>query len=650
MKSNIDKKFKSKGKLKLSSFKKIRITNDLIKRYKDKYPQLKHVRCKDTSEYICDGYIWLDNDKLVCNVGSCEYRDDHSKYIVSLEVSNEYRGYGLSKQLLDFAVNKMKCSKLSVSKSNTIAKKIYDDFGFKVFHEDDNMYYMEYDKLLNEAMNLLDNITNESSGTNGLMRRMAEEKYKDTRIGTSENDAYGHVVAAYDKMRKKNKHGISSDARASAMSGKSFVKTINEENSKKINPIHKKINSKVQNESTMDILDEAIDILDEGARYRKELKDSTGKSSNDYGKLAAKQYAKDGNGAGDLNKYMGKYNKIDYKARLSENDHNKLIKYNNNEMNDDEKANYIKSINREKMNKRINARVSQNEAVADNLLFEVIKVLDEATHKTGINNSAMRYKEAIMNNSKNDDIRKAYKKSIDTEQFAIDNSSGKTSVTDVKDAIGDPKELGNYLGYKHGLQSKEFVLSKSKESKNGVHNKINSKVQNESTMDILDEAIDILSESSGANGVGDRWSAELHKTGLNSLNNKIDEINKIKSKTRSKNKLSNMNKRLDTLNNLKKEYEKYADEDKNQAKNKQKEFMKIANKSGKAFAIDCGRYDTKKDKRNMEDIFELRKSERSNNEKNINHELHRKINKRVSQNESVIDSFIEETNNYLNDF
>ena len=139
----------------LSSFKKVHIDEALINKYKEKYPVLKHVRCKDTKEYICDGYMWLDNDKLVCTVGSCEYTDDHSKYIVSLEVMDEYKGYGLSKQLLSFAVNDMKCTKLSVNKNNEVAKKVYDDFGFKVFHQDDNMYYMEYKKDLNESYDLI---------------------------------------------------------------------------------------------------------------------------------------------------------------------------------------------------------------------------------------------------------------------------------------------------------------------------------------------------------------------------------------------------------------------------------------------------------------------------------------------------------------
>ena len=153
-KSDLDKGYKPKGKLNLSSFKKVHLDEKIIEKYKKEYPMLKHVRCKDTKEYICDGYVWFDNDKLVCMVGSCEYTDDHSKYIVSLEVTKDYKGYGLSKQILRFAVNTMKCTKLSVNKNNKIAKKVYDDFGFKVFHEDENMYYMEYGKSVKESCSL----------------------------------------------------------------------------------------------------------------------------------------------------------------------------------------------------------------------------------------------------------------------------------------------------------------------------------------------------------------------------------------------------------------------------------------------------------------------------------------------------------------
>lgn len=145
-KSEIDKDFIPKEKIKLSSLNKNRITEELINKYKKDYPVLRHVRCKDTKEYICDGYMWMNHDdKLVCYVGSCEYTDDHTKWIVSLEILPEFKGHGLSKQILDFATKTMNCKYLSVNKDNKLAKSIYDKYGFKVYTTDDNMYYMTID-------------------------------------------------------------------------------------------------------------------------------------------------------------------------------------------------------------------------------------------------------------------------------------------------------------------------------------------------------------------------------------------------------------------------------------------------------------------------------------------------------------------------
>lgn len=149
--STVSKDHKQKGHIKLSSLKKVRITEYLIDKYKKEYPVLRHVRCKDTDEYVCDGYMWFKDDNLVCHVGSCQYTDDNTKWIVSLEILPEYRGYGLSTQILDFCVKSMKCKYLSVNKNNELAKKIYDKYGFKVYHEDKTMYYMTLDSIIKES-------------------------------------------------------------------------------------------------------------------------------------------------------------------------------------------------------------------------------------------------------------------------------------------------------------------------------------------------------------------------------------------------------------------------------------------------------------------------------------------------------------------
>lgn len=146
-KSELDDDFKPKKRISLSSLRKIRITDSVIEKYKKEYPVLKHVRCRDTSEYKCDGYMWFDsNDELVCHVGSCEYLDDGTKWIVSLEVLPKFKGHDLSKQILNFAVKSMNCKYLSVNKNNKVAKYIYDQYGFKTYQDDDNMDYMTIDR------------------------------------------------------------------------------------------------------------------------------------------------------------------------------------------------------------------------------------------------------------------------------------------------------------------------------------------------------------------------------------------------------------------------------------------------------------------------------------------------------------------------
>lgn len=152
--SKLDNDYKPKGNISLSSLKKVHITKEIIDNYEKDYPCLKHVRCKDTKDYTCDGYMWMDNNKLACMVGSCEYTDDHTKWIVSLVVTKEYKGYGLSKQVLDYAVKYMDCKYLSVNKNNQIAKHIYDKYGFKVYEESDTMYYMHYgaDEVIKEEV------------------------------------------------------------------------------------------------------------------------------------------------------------------------------------------------------------------------------------------------------------------------------------------------------------------------------------------------------------------------------------------------------------------------------------------------------------------------------------------------------------------
>lgn len=225
-KSTLDKDYKSKGKKKLSSFKQIHITEEVINRYKKEYPSLKHVRCKDTKEYICDGYIWMNGNELVATVGSCTYRDDKTKWVVSLEVMPKYRGYGLSEQVLDYAVKTMKCTYLSVNKNNEIAKKVYDKYGFKVYKESDSMYYMALNKNINERRSY------KMERQNGYVdKRLAIfESFADGSITEAERDdlldaldvayEYGGNRAILDAMRATRKRMVACRERKEEITAK----------------------------------------------------------------------------------------------------------------------------------------------------------------------------------------------------------------------------------------------------------------------------------------------------------------------------------------------------------------------------------------------------------------------------------------------
>lgn len=71
-----------------------------------------------------------------------EIKQDGAIWIQALEIFGESKGKNLSYALLDIAVKDMGATHLSVNKKNAIAKHVYDQYGFSVYKEDNNMYYM----------------------------------------------------------------------------------------------------------------------------------------------------------------------------------------------------------------------------------------------------------------------------------------------------------------------------------------------------------------------------------------------------------------------------------------------------------------------------------------------------------------------------
>lgn len=178
IKSKIDNDFKANGHKSLSSFKCTKLTHDVRIKYESQSKMLKHVWENDETH---DSRIWLDGDKMVAHVCVFTGRKKDPNYdgynwITSLEVSPEYRGYGLGKQLLDFAVNTMRGTALVVYKDNEVAIKMYKDKGFKAL--DNERMKKDYPNYHNNACYLmvLGSPATESSGSDSTYYGLPEDK------------------------------------------------------------------------------------------------------------------------------------------------------------------------------------------------------------------------------------------------------------------------------------------------------------------------------------------------------------------------------------------------------------------------------------------------------------------------------------------
>jgi len=119
-------------------FSKLSITNESLKAYTPQASQLNHVRVNKNT----DGYILQKNGKLAGMVNT-ERKKDGNVWIQGLELFGDAKGKGYSKNMLDIATKELGATHLSVNKNNSIAKHVYDKYGFEVYDEDGTMYYMK---------------------------------------------------------------------------------------------------------------------------------------------------------------------------------------------------------------------------------------------------------------------------------------------------------------------------------------------------------------------------------------------------------------------------------------------------------------------------------------------------------------------------
>ena len=152
--SSAEKDYQSSKDMNISQFPKMRLTDAIIQVYGQSYPSMIHIRINNRTK----GYVWL-KDKQIVGYINVEEKDDDSKWIQSFEIFPPYKGHGLSKQMLNVAVNEFGANYLSVSKNNELAIKVYKSYGFKIYKSSDTMYFMTKDRDIEESYYVKDPLT-----------------------------------------------------------------------------------------------------------------------------------------------------------------------------------------------------------------------------------------------------------------------------------------------------------------------------------------------------------------------------------------------------------------------------------------------------------------------------------------------------------
>lgn len=102
---------------------------------------MSHVRTGPDSR----GKLFVKNNKVTAMVNTDLTRDG-KRQIQGIELFGDAKGKGFSRELLDYAVKDLGAKELSVRKTNSIAKHLYDTYGFKTYRESDYMYFMKLDE------------------------------------------------------------------------------------------------------------------------------------------------------------------------------------------------------------------------------------------------------------------------------------------------------------------------------------------------------------------------------------------------------------------------------------------------------------------------------------------------------------------------
>lgn len=183
--STVVKDYSSKRDMFLSNFTRMKLSDAVIQTYKAKYPSLSHVRINKNTK----GYCWLDEDKLVATINT-EIKDDDYVWINAFEIFGEYKGHGLSKQILRFAIKDLNITHLSVNKKNEVAIKLYKSLGFNTYRESENMLFMSIHSKINESSDAVSTV---------ILQESDIDDYKKYIVNGSEY----YLEIMYEKMYKQ---------------------------------------------------------------------------------------------------------------------------------------------------------------------------------------------------------------------------------------------------------------------------------------------------------------------------------------------------------------------------------------------------------------------------------------------------------------
>lgn len=130
--------FEYKEEKQLSSFTNMGLSSSFTHIYAKNYPFLSEIPINNKTK----GCVWLDSNKDIVALINTEEKEDGTIWIERFILFEKYRGYGLSKQILKYAVQKFGITHISVKKEDETAYDLYRKLGFKTYKRTEESYFL----------------------------------------------------------------------------------------------------------------------------------------------------------------------------------------------------------------------------------------------------------------------------------------------------------------------------------------------------------------------------------------------------------------------------------------------------------------------------------------------------------------------------